>query len=252
MTSPFIVIDSGDRHRDQVLANPVRERLTNDRSRMNYPLMNGKRTIERARAWRQRHEDAGRVKVELWVPAEQRETFRWLAQQAQDGARLDTQTAKGLLRSNLNGDESMTDTAWTDASLLEALAGGQATEEGELTARLIEGVDPALMVTMHLYGDLEIFLSAQGEQVLASVLLWPVKDQPEKEHFNDFLLRTHKTLPLSTFGITTVDGQDYYELFGALSSRSVLASVVEELRTLASNAIEMVEDLHPATQTEAA
>ena len=45
------------------------------------------------------------------------------------------------------------------------------------------------------------------------------------------------------FGITTVDGRDYYELMGELSCKTTLQTVLIELRTLADNAIRAASDL---------
>ena len=45
------------------------------------------------------------------------------------------------------------------------------------------------------------------------------------------------------FGITSVDGRDYYELMGEISSKTTLQTLVIELRTLADNAIAAASDL---------
>ena len=70
-------------------------------------------------------------------------------------------------------------------------------------------------------------------------LLWPVDEVANPAAFNELLLRTHKILPLSTFGVGRgPDGKDYYEMFGALSSGSILESVILEIETLADNAMQ--------------
>ena len=58
---------------------------------------------------------------------------------------------------------------------------------------------------------------------------------------NQLVLRTHKLVPLSTFGLTTIDGAEWYELFGSLSSQSLADVVVEEADVLASNALDAAE-----------
>ena len=56
------------------------------------------------------------------------------------------------------------------------------------------------------------------------------------------ILKTHKLLPLSAFGIRQgPDGKDYYEMFGSLSAGSILASVLFEIETLADNAMKAAE-----------
>ncbi|WP_310541316.1 YjfI family protein [Phenylobacterium sp.] len=136
----------------------------------------------------------------------------------------------------------MTQTAWTVRSLKTAL--DAASGEGEaLAARVVEGADPVLLVTMPDAGDLEIFVSVSDQQIAASVLLWPVDEQEDRHAFNEFLLKAQKLVPLSNFGITTVADRDFYELFGELATTSSLADIIVELRMLAENAIEAASDL---------
>ena len=136
----------------------------------------------------------------------------------------------------------MTQTAWTVRSLKTAL--DAASREGEaLAARVVEGADPVLLVTMREAGDLEVFVSVSDQQIAASVLLWPVDEQADRHAFNEFLLKAQKLVPLSNFGITTVAGRDFYELFGELATTSTIGDILIELRTLADNALEAASDL---------
>jgi uncharacterized protein YjfI (DUF2170 family) len=137
----------------------------------------------------------------------------------------------------------MSQTPWTAQSLMEALQSAPQLNENEIAFRLVEGEDPVLVATMGECGGLEIFISAGEQQVAASVLLWPVDEQDDRHAFNEFLLKAQKIVPLSNFGISTVGGRDYYELFGELSTTSSLDDIVTELRTLADNAIEAASDL---------
>lgn len=143
-------------------------------------------------------------------------------------------------------------TPWTAQSLKAALEGAPQLREGEVTLRLVEGEDPVLVATMGECGGLEIFVSAGEQQVAASVLLWPVDEQQDRHAFNEFLLKAQKIVPLSNFGISTVGGRDYYELFGELSTTSSLDDIVTELRTLADNAIEAASDLRTSFTPAAA
>lgn len=94
--------------------------------------------------------------------------------------------------------------------------------EGEMTATIVEGVEPVLLVVMHEFGDLPIYVSGGGLQLVVSTLLWPCDEQNDRAAFNEFLLKAQKIVPLSNFGITTVDGRDYYELMGEISSKTTL------------------------------
>ncbi len=136
----------------------------------------------------------------------------------------------------------MTPGPWTVRSLKTAL--DDAAREGEaLAARVVEGADPILLVTMTEAGDLEIFISVSDQQIAASVLLWPVDEQPDRHAFNEFLLKAQKLVPLSNFGITTVADRDYYELFGELATSSSIGDILIELHALADNALEAASDL---------
>ena len=139
--------------------------------------------------------------------------------------------------------DQVIDTDWSVKSLSEALRETKLLREGELTARVLEGADPVLHISMHEFGDLPIFLSVGAEQIVVSALLWPVDEQSDQAAFNVYLLKAQKLVPLSNFGITTVAGRDYYEIFGELSCKSTLQTVIIELRMLAENAIRAASDL---------
>lgn len=135
------------------------------------------------------------------------------------------------------------DTDWSVKSLSQALTETRLLRDGELTARVLEGSEPVLQITMHEFGDLPIFLSVGAEQIVVSALMWPVDEQKDQAAFNVFLLKAQKLVPLSNFGITTVGGRDYYEVFGELSCKTTLQTVVIELRMLAENAIRAADEL---------
>jgi uncharacterized protein YjfI (DUF2170 family) len=143
------------------------------------------------------------------------------------------------------------DTDWSVKSLAEALSESTLLREGEMTARVLEGTDPVLQITMNEFGDLPIFLSVGSEQIVVSALLWPVDEQDNQAAFNVFLLKAQKLVPLSNFGITTVSERDYYEIFGELSCKTTLQTVVIELRMLAENAIRAADELRQNFATAA-
>ena len=135
------------------------------------------------------------------------------------------------------------DTDWSVSSLAEALSDSRLLRDGEMVARVLEGSEPVLQITMNEVGDLPIYLSVGSEQIVVSALLWPVDEQDNQAAFNVFLLKAQKLVPLSNFGITTVADRDYYEIFGELSCKTTLQTVVIELRMLAENAIRAADEL---------
>ena len=131
--------------------------------------------------------------------------------------------------------------AWTMSGLAEAMSAAEYADE--FAVDRLEGAEPVLRVTMRRHGDLSIYLSLAGEQIVVSALLWPVDEQPDADGFNRFILKAQKLVPLSNFAITEVDGRDYYELIGELSIESPLRLIALELRVLAENAISAASDL---------
>lgn len=134
--------------------------------------------------------------------------------------------------------------SWTIGSLTEAIRGAGIDEE--IAVERIEGAEPVIVATMREHGDLPIFISIAGEQIVVSTLLWPVDEQENADAFNAFILKAQKVVPLSNFAITEVDGRDYYELIGELSAESSLGMILLELRVLADNAISAARDLRDA------
>jgi len=199
---------------------------------------------ERTRLWREERQRLGLVKLELWVPP---------------GAKADIQAAaRSIITASSRGPalsrnpdppqgpfqmDHVIDTDWSVKSLAQALSETRLLRDGELTARVLEGSEPVLQITMHEFGDLPIFLSVGAEQIVVSALMWPVDEQKDQAAFNVFLLKAQKLVPLSNFGITTVAGRDYYEIFGELTCKTTLQTVIIELRMLAENAIRAAEDL---------
>jgi len=199
---------------------------------------------ERTRLWREERQRLGLVKLELWVPPAAKADIQAAARA------IVTASSRGpaLLKNPdpPQGSQAMDhviDTDWSVQSLSQALSETRLLREGELTARVLEGTEPVLQITMHEFGDLPIFLSVGAEQIVVSALLWPVDEQKNQAAFNVFLLKAQKLVPLSNFGITTVGGRDYYELFGELTCKTTLQTVIIELRMLAENAIRAADEL---------
>ena len=198
---------------------------------------------ERTRQWREQRQRLGLVKLELWVPPGARSDIQAAARaiitaSSRGPALRDPHPPRGSSQMDL-----VIDTDWSVNSLAEALSESKLLRDGEMTARVLEGTEPVLQITMNEFGDLPIFLSVGSEQIVVSALLWPVDEQEHQAAFNVFLLKAQKLVPLSNFGITTVAERDYYEIFGELSCKTTLQTVVIELRMLAENAIRAADEL---------
>ncbi|ADG11597.1 DUF2170 domain-containing protein [Caulobacter segnis] len=204
----------------------------------------GAQAAERTRAWREARRQAGFVKIEVWAPAACKPDILSAVQA------IVVESARGpALKTNPNPPkgvrhmDSVIDTAWTIHTLRDGLVESSLVREGEMTVTVVEGVEPVLLVVMHEFGDLPIYVSGGGLQLVVSTLLWPCDEQNDRAAFNEFLLKAQKIVPLSNFGITTIEGRDYYELMGEISSKTTLQTLLIELRTLADNAIAAASDL---------
>lgn len=209
---------------------------------------------ERIRAWRQARREAGLVKLELWVPETARDdvkaAVRAILTDSTRGPHLAGRNLAGGTRRPTSdpitsGDDhhmdAVIETPWTVPAVKDALDGSPLVRNGEMTLRVLEGAEPVLLATMHEYGDLPVYLSVGGAQIVCSVLLWPVAEQADRHAFNEFLLKAQRVVPLSNFAITNVGGEDVYELMGELSCKTTLQTILIELRTLAENAIDATE-----------
>lgn len=199
------------------------------------------KAVRRTREWREARKKAGFVKLEIWAP----EACKADIQNAVRAIVIDSSSAPGRTGAPKGSRpmDQVIDTAWTIHALKRELDYSSLVREGELKAQVIEGADPVLLVTMCEYGDLPIYVSAGPEQIVVSVVLWPVDEQEDQADFNIFLLKAQKLVPLSNFGITTIDDRDYYELFGEIAAKTSLQTILIELRTLAENAIDAASDL---------
>ena len=205
------------------------------------------------RRHRDRLREQGLIKKELWVRPEYAEDLAAIERRM----RLPPGAAQpgGPDMGNARREETtMRDTTpWTPLGLYEALRVAPQAADGAMTVELIDGADPSLLLTMHDFGDLPLFLAVGGQQIVVEALLWPVAMVRDPARFNEDLLRTHKLLPLSTLGIESLaDGSDVYIMFGALSASSALAEVLFEVETLADNVIQVTEAYAPHLHEEAA
>jgi uncharacterized protein YjfI (DUF2170 family) len=143
---------------------------------------------------------------------------------------------------------------WDVSNLASALAATEAVASGRISLSFIpdSDADGVMQLKLHDFGDLAVVLGVAGLEIQASVALVPVSDIQNSAVFDRQLLRANKLLPLSTFGITTIGGQDYYEIFGQMSGASRIEEVLEEIETLGRNALDAAEMIETWTAKQAA
>ncbi|STI78398.1 cytoplasmic protein [Escherichia coli] len=82
--------------------------------------------------------------------------------------------------------------------------------------------ESALIIKMNDYGDLQINILFTSRQMIIETFICPVSSISNPDEFNTFLLRNQKMMPLSSVGISSVQQEEYYIVFGALSLKSSL------------------------------
>lgn len=185
--------------------------------------------------YRDRLRQQGFVKKEVWIPPEYAPALK----ECENALRAGVMPI--VPKVDKERRMSQTDN-WTTQSLFTALEQSEPVVDGSIEIEMIEGADPDILITMKEFGDLPILLGVSGSQIIVDTLLWPVDEVGDTAEFNEMILRTHKLFPLSTFAISRgLNDRDYYEMFGSLSSGSILDSVIFEIETLADNAMQAAE-----------
>ena len=82
---------------------------------------------------------------------------------------------------------------------------------------------------------LDAWLAISGEQILVESILFSQAEVKDTQQLNEVMLRSHMMFPLTTIGITELNGESYYTAFGSLSSQSKESSILIEIDTLFVN-----------------
>lgn len=200
--------------------------------------MNKKTSADYQREFRRRLRDQGLVKKEVWILPENAKHLATVENQLRRTGHSAWINLGGVNMKN----EAVSAGLWTTEALCVALQKETLFAEGLASIELIEGVEPSLYIEMKGFGDLPVFMTVAGEQILVESVLWPKSSVINVPAFNDAVLRTHKYFPLSTISLDSMeDGEDYYHMFGALSSSSIISNIVFEIEALATNVIQATE-----------
>jgi len=207
--------------------------------------MTKKSSAEYQREYRKRLRELGLVKKEVWVLPENGKLLTAYEKDLRKPQAHTETEFQANAKDIGTGGTNMNDNAahrWTTESLFSALKERPAFNNDSCSIEIIDGLDSTIVISMHHYGDLPIFLTAGGDQILAEAVLFSLKDVADTTKFNEYVLRTHKFLPLSTISLETdIDHGDYYYMFGALSASSSINEIVLEVETLAENTIQATE-----------
>lgn len=201
--------------------------------------MQKKSSAHYQREYRNRLREQGLVKKEVWILPENARRLALLEMELRVSAKQRVSSVSLLTK----GEDRMSEPVvrWTTQSLYDALVKAELFASGRAEVELIDGVAPVLHLVMNEYGDLPLFLTVSGEQILVEAMLWSASDVKDVAMFNETVLRTHKYFPLSNISLDKVDGDNCYQMYGALSSASSLQDVVFEIEILASNVIQATQ-----------
>lgn len=200
---------------------------------------------------RQKLVEQGMKRVEVWVKASDAPLIQDIAAQMRRGSIIHIsppRVPEDGPQAIMEGKKIMESLSspWTIATLKQAIESSDELLPGEFECRTNQGANPVLEVTVEAAGGVTLFVAVQGEQIVTTTILWARRDQEDQAAFEAMMLRAHKVcLPLSALSIDTIDGEEYYELFGSMSARSALRSVILEFRAIANNAIDLARDLGP-------
>lgn len=189
------------------------------------------------REFRKRLREQGLVKKEVWIKPNNAKAL----------AEMEKVLRRDVSQNSLGGLIEMSEklNTWSTEELYKVLIANYLPESAKASIELIEGLDSSIVVTMHEYGDLPIFVSIGGQQIIVESVLWSVNDVNDIAEFNTCVLKTHKYFPLSTISLEhNRDSENYYHMFGALSASSSIENIVLELETLADNVINAADAFH--------
>ncbi|MDH5619256.1 MAG: YjfI family protein [Gammaproteobacteria bacterium] len=182
------------------------------------------------REYRRRLREQGLIKKEIWIRPEHTDKARALETELRLG-----KDGKGARPDNDSRPHWRTEELYSGLNKAPLICSNNASIE------LIDGVDPTILVVMHEYGDLPVYVTVAGDQVIVEAVLWPTSEIEDTAYFNETVLRTHKYFPLSTISLGQRAHDDYYLMFGSLNASSDLTDIVHEIEVLASNVIHATE-----------
>lgn len=99
---------------------------------------------------------------------------------------------------------------------------------------------------------IDAFVYLGEQQLIVESVLFAESAVKNTQGLNTLILETHQFVPLSTVGISAINGERYYVVFGALSTDSKSSVIVEEIETLFSNVPEFLELYSEFLKTESA
>ncbi len=210
------------------------------------PKSQPKSSAHYQREFRKRLREQGLVKKEAWIIPENSKLLAFVEKEL----RQHIEPPSIGHASQLVGSAMLATNPpeWKLLELYEAFSTTDLAVNEQASFSLLD--EHTIEIVLHELGDLPLLLTIAGHQMLVEAVLWSVKDVADIAAFDAAILRTHKYFPLSTIAIDSLGEKgDFYILFGALSTQSLLANIILEIETLGANMMQAVsaysEYLHP-------
>jgi uncharacterized protein YjfI (DUF2170 family) len=191
------------------------------------------------------------VRLELLVPADLKSEIKFVSDRLVNGAIAQlSPTAHNLPTGSKDSFMSSMSSPWNIDTLTEAIKQAMENDdllvagEFEIEVHSSEIHDSVMALTMLEAGGITVYVSIQDQQILTTAPICPCVAVPDRSAFEAVMLRTHKVgMTLSALAIDRINGEEYYELFGAMSPYSSLHSVITEFRAVANSALEVAETI---------
>lgn len=101
--------------------------------------------------------------------------------------------------------------------------------------------ESSLSIILKEHQDLAIAVVINGEYMTAEAVLASVDQVKDPAKLNHCLLKAAKLLPLSSFALEEIDGEECYVILGETLSNTPIEGVEKELYKLAINAFEVAQ-----------
>ena len=130
---------------------------------------------------------------------------------------------------------------WEAGALAAALRESDEAKAGRIVVDAESG--DSITVSLPECGGLKVAVGVVRPRIMVSVALARASEIPNRDSFNSALLIANPIMPLSAYSIIVVGGEEWYGIYGELSTGSEIEEIEEEILTLGTNAIQSHETI---------
>lgn len=199
------------------------------------PVSAKQKSSDYQKLFRQRMTQLGLVRKDAWVLPEHGAVLAAVAKALQrPGTRIKIEEGKQPMAKMIESAQALA------GMLTEQFA------QKPIKVSLIQGVDPAVLCTMHDLGDLQIIVAVSGNVIIVQAELWPESAVKDTATFNRQVMLSEKLFGLANISLDqNAEGVIHYVAYGALRSESDIEDVTYEIEALGSSVVEIAEAFRP-------